>query len=158
MAFGRAAILGALLPNRCPPVKIRPTLAFFPLALMTAMLASPAHAERPDTRDRSKIAAEYRWDFSAIYPDWAAWEAGLAAMEAKMDAFAARKGTLATGPQAVLDAYRAFDDIGKLQYLAFRYPQLQRDVDTRDQAVSGRFQRVGAMLSLIHISEPTRPY
>ena len=147
MAFGRAAILGALLPNRCPPVKIRPSLAFFPLALMTAMLASPAHAERPDTRDRSKIAAEYRWDFSAIYPDWAAWETGLAAMEAKMDAFAARKGTLATGPQAVLDAYRAFDDIGKLQYLAFRYPQLQRDVDTRDQAVSGRFQRVGAMFA-----------
>ena len=66
-------------------------------------------------------------------------------MDAKMDAFAALKGTLASGGAAqLLKAYQAYDEIGKLQYLAYRYPQLQRDVDTRDQAVAGRFQRVGA--------------
>ena len=66
-------------------------------------------------------------------------------MDAKMDAFAAMKGTLASGGAAqLLKAYQAYDEIGKLQYLTYRYPQLQRDVDTRDQAVAGRFQRVGA--------------
>jgi oligoendopeptidase F len=44
-------------------------------------------------------------------------------------------------------AYKAYDEIGKLQYRVYRYPQLQRDVDTRDQAVSGRFQRVGAVFA-----------
>ena len=29
----------------------------------------------------------------------------------------------------------------------YRYPQLQRDVDTRDQAVAGRFQRVSAVFA-----------
>lgn len=116
-------------------------------AVMTAILATPALAERPATRDRAKIPAEYRWDFSAIYPSWEAWDEGLKSMEAKMDAFLKRKGTLASGPQAVLEAYRAFDEIGKLQYLTYRYPQLQRDVDTRDQAVSGHFQRIGAMFA-----------
>ena len=68
-------------------------------------------------------------------------------MDAKMDAFAALKGTLAQGPAQLLKAYQAFDEIGKLQYRVYRYPQLQRDVDTRDQAVAGRFQRVGALFA-----------
>jgi oligoendopeptidase F len=64
-----------------------------------------------------------------------------------MKAFTGLKGTLAQGPQALLKAYQAFDDIGKLQYRIYRYPQLQRDVDTRDSQVSGRFQRVGALFA-----------
>jgi oligoendopeptidase F len=102
---------------------------------------------RPTSRNRSDIPAEFRWDFSAIYPSWDAWEAGLASMEQKMDAFAALKGTLASGAQALLKAYEAFDEIGKLQYLVFRYVQLQRDVDTRDQSMAGRFQRVGVVFA-----------
>ena len=62
-------------------------------------------------------------------------------MDARMDAFEKLKGTLAQGPEALLKAYQSFDEIGKLQYRLYRYPQLQRDVDTRDQAVAGRFQR-----------------
>ena len=68
-------------------------------------------------------------------------------MEAKMDAFPALKGTLAQGPAAVVKAYKAFDDIGILQYKVYRYPQLQRDVDTRNQEVAGKFQRVGAVFA-----------
>ena len=108
------------------------------------LLAMPAVAAKPTTRNRAEIPAEFRWDFSAIYADWAAWEAGLAEMQTKMDAFAQMKGTLAQGPAAVLKAYQAYDEIGKLQYLVYRYPQLQRDVDTREQSIAGRFQRVGA--------------
>ena len=102
---------------------------------------------KPDTRVRSEIPAKYRWDFSAIYPSWEAWEAGMKEMEAKMEAFAALKGTLASGPAAVLKAYRAYDEIGILQYKVFRYPQLQRDVDTRNQDIAGRFQRVTAVFA-----------
>ena len=98
-------------------------------------------------RQRADIPADFRWDFSAIYADWPAWEAGLAEMEQRMDAFAALKGSLALGPQALLTAYRAYDEIGKLQYKVYRYPQLQRDVDTRDAMVSGHFQRVGAVFA-----------
>jgi oligoendopeptidase F len=112
-----------------------------------SFLTAPAMSARPDTRNRAEIPAEFRWDFSAIYPDWEAWDAGLKDMEAKMDRFAGMKGSLAQGPAAVLAAYQAFDEIGKLQYLVYRYPQLQRDVDTRDQTIAGRFQRVGAVFA-----------
>lgn len=114
---------------------------------LAAMLATTAQAQRPETRNRADIPAPYRWDFSPIYPSWDAWEQGLKTMEAKMDAFAKLKGTLSQGPAAVARAYAAYDEIGKLQYLTYRYPQLQRDVDMRDQAVAGRFQRIGAVFA-----------
>ena len=111
---------------------------------VVGVFATPAIANKPDTRNRTEIPAEFRWDFTSIYADWAAWEKGLAQMEAQMDAFAKLKGSLSAGPAALLKAYQGYDEIGKLSYLVYRYPQLQRDVDTRDQAVAGRFQRVSA--------------
>jgi len=120
-----------------------------------------------ELRRRADIPAEYRWDFTPIYPDWDAWERGLADLEAKMHAFATRQGTLSQGPQAVLDAYRGFDEIGQLQYLVYCYPQLQRDVDMADQHVAAQYQRVSAVFArfdaatawftpeLLTIPEPT---
>ena len=104
-------------------------------------------AAQPATRNRAEIPAQYRWDFSAIYPGWDAWEAGLKDLEAKMEAFAALKGSLAQGPAQLLKAYRALDEIGILQYKVFRYPQLQRDTGTRVQDVAGKFQRVTALFA-----------
>lgn len=117
-------------------------IAFLPQAANAATAAA-----KPTTRNRAEIPAEYRWDFSAIYPDWAAWEAAMVQIQARMDEFATLKGTLSQGPAAVLKAYQAYDEIGKQQYLVYRYPQLQRDVDTRDQTIAARFQRVGAVFA-----------
>ncbi len=102
---------------------------------------------KPATRDRASIPAGFRWDFSPIYPSWEAWEAGLAELRSRMGEFAALKGTLKDGPDALLRAYGLFDTVGRLQYRVFRYPQLQRDTDTRDQAVAGRLQRVQALFA-----------
>jgi oligoendopeptidase F len=119
----------------------------FTAALTLSAVAQTAAPAAKAPRPRSEIPAEFRWDFSPIYPNWDAWEAGMRDMDARIDAFAALKGTLKNGPDAVLKAYVAFDEIGKLQYRLYRYPQLQRDVDTREQAVAGRFQRVGALFA-----------
>ncbi|HSC64938.1 MAG TPA: oligoendopeptidase F [Caldimonas sp.] len=136
-------------------------------ALCAAAVTTAAIAAKPTTRNRAEIPAEYRWDFSAIYPSWAAWEEGMKEMDSRMDAFAKLQGTLAQGPDALLKAYQSFDEIGKLQYRLYRYPQLQRDVDTRDQDVAGRFQRMSAVFAkfdtasawftpeLLKIPEPT---
>ena len=61
-------------------------------ALCAAAVTTAAIAAKPTTRNRAEIPAEYRWDFSAIYPSWAAWEAGMKEMDARMDAFAKLQG------------------------------------------------------------------
>lgn len=114
-------------------------------ATVTSFAAT--QGERPSTRVRAEIPAEYRWDFSAIYPGWPAWESDMQRMEALMAEFLKLRGTLKGGPAALLKAYQAYDEIGKLQYRLYRYPQLQRDVDSKDQAVAGRFQRVMALFA-----------
>jgi oligoendopeptidase F len=115
--------------------------------LTSTALMSTAVLAKPETRNRAEIPAQYKWDFSPIFSDWAAWEQGIAAMEAKMEQYAALKGTLAQGPDALLKAHRLFDEIGQLQYKVYRYPQLQRDVDTRNNEVSARLQRVQAVFA-----------
>jgi len=109
--------------------------------------ASPMFATKPETRVRAEIPPQYRWDFTAIFPDWAAWETAMKEMEGKMDAFAALKGSLGQGPAALLRAYQAYDEIGMMQYKVYRYPQLQRDVEMRNQDIAGKFQRVGAIFA-----------
>jgi oligoendopeptidase F len=115
--------------------------------LLFAANSLAASAPKPTTQIRADIAAQYQWDFSPIYGSWGAWEVAMKDIEAKMDAFSARKGSLKNGAAAVLSAYQAFDEIGMLQYKVYRYPQLQRDVNTRDQDVAGKFQRVGAVFA-----------
>jgi oligoendopeptidase F len=68
-------------------------------------------------------------------------------MEGRMDAFAARKGSLSAGPAKLVETYKASDEIGRGAYRLYRYPQLQRDVDTRNSDISGRLQRVGALFA-----------
>jgi oligoendopeptidase F len=116
------------------------------IAVSTTTVATAA-TERPATRVRAEIPAEFRWDFSAIYPDWAAWEADMLRIEALMNGFGQLKGTLKNGPDALVKAHQQIDEIGKLQYRLYRYPQLQRDVDGTDQAIAGRFQRVLALFA-----------
>ena len=101
----------------------------------------------PTTSDRAAISPAHKWDFTPIFPDWDAWEQGMKALDAKMGEFASLKGTLARGPAAVLRAYQLHDEIGMLQYRVYCYPQLRRDVDMRDQAVAGKFQRVQALFA-----------
>jgi oligoendopeptidase F len=115
------------------------------IALMIANAAMAAGAAKPATQVRADIPAQYRWDFSPIYPNWEAWEAALKDTDARIDAFAAFKGTLKKGPAALLKAYQAQDEIGKLQYKLYGYTHLQRDVDSRNADVAGKFQRFNAL-------------
>ena len=114
---------------------------------MTILMSALVVAAKPATRDRAEIPARYKWDVSSIYQDWTAWEEGMKTLDAKIAGFAALKGTLAQGAQAVLRAYRLNDEIGMLQYKVYGYTHLQRDVDTRNQDVSARYQRVQALFA-----------
>ena len=116
-------------------------------AALALAVAGNAVAAKPQTRNRADIPAEYRWDFTPIYPNWDAFEGGMKDLDAKIAAFAKLQGTLKGGANAVLKAYLAQDEMGKVQYKLYGYTHLQRDVDTRNQDVSGKSQRVTALFA-----------
>lgn len=110
-------------------------------ALLALALGGQALAQ-PGTLIRDSIPDKYKWDLSHIYPDWEAWEADMERMQALMDEYAALKGTLADGPEAILRAAKMSDELGVILYKVFRYPGLMNAQDTRDNEVAGKYQKV----------------
>ncbi|MCX6834139.1 MAG: hypothetical protein NTW07_03230, partial [candidate division Zixibacteria bacterium] len=111
------------------------------LGLM-AILLTPTLQAKPNTLVRDSIPDKYKWDLGQIYTDWAAWEQGLTSLQQLMDEYAGLKGTLASGPQAILKASKVSDDLGMLAYKVYQYASLNNAQDTRDNAVVGRLQQV----------------
>lgn len=105
---------------------------------------------KPQTRNRADIPDEYKWDLSHVFPDWNAWRRAYADLEVQIDAFAVRRGTLAQGPAALLDAFRAQDDLGQLTYRVYFYPALQHDQDQRDNEIDARRQQVQLLMARWH--------
>ena len=66
-----------------------------------------ATAEPPQARSRKRddIDSRYKWNLSDIFPDWSAWEASYAKLDAGIDRYAALKGTLSEGPSRLLSAF-----------------------------------------------------
>jgi oligoendopeptidase F len=101
---------------------------------------------KPSTRDRAGIADDYKWNLRDIFADWDQWRAGCDQLAQLIAAFAARRGSLAQGPAALLDAWRAVDQLGQLAYRAYFFASLWHDQDQRDNDVNARRQHVQLLL------------
>ncbi|MBK8480774.1 MAG: oligoendopeptidase F [Proteobacteria bacterium] len=101
----------------------------------------------PPSRKREAIDARYRWDLSAIFSDWSAWETGCSALEAQLGEYGGLSGTLSQGPAALLQALELADSIGQLAYRVWYYPGLMFDQDQRENAIDARRQRAQWLLA-----------
>jgi len=108
---------------------------------------STKNALKPHTRDRTEIPEEYTWDLSQIYSGWKTWEAGLDGLQELMDSYKELKGTLAEGPQRILEASLLSDELGQLAYRVYQYPGLMQSQDTRDNTVQERLEQVRLALA-----------
>ncbi len=93
-------------------------------------------------RRRDEIPAKFKWNLDDIYADWKAWEEAYGTLERRIDEYAALKGTLSQGADALLRAFTLADQIGQLEYRVWYYPSLRYDEDQRDNTVNARKQRV----------------
>jgi oligoendopeptidase F len=101
----------------------------------------------PETLNRDEIPDAYKWHVNDIYPDFAAWDADYAKLEAKIGDVQAMQGTLSQGPDKVLAAYRLQDDVGQMMEKVWYFVNLQRDQDLRNNEMNARRQRVQALFA-----------
>ena len=94
------------------------------------------------SRNRQEIPERYKWNLQDIFSDWDAWQKGYETLDAGIDKYAALKGTLAQGPERLLEAFQLSDEVGQLAYRVWYYPSLQHDEDQRDNAVNAKRQQV----------------
>jgi len=99
------------------------------------------------SRNRADIPEEYTWNLADIYPDWEAWEADRAHLEARIDEYAALKGTLGQSPGQLLTAFRLSDALGKLAHTVYYFPSLKYDEDQRNNDINARRQTIEALFA-----------
>src|SRR5205809_7736473 len=93
-------------------------------------LSAPSDVATPEppqlrSRRREDVPDRFKWNLSDIFPDWPAWEAGYKRLEAGITQYAALKGTLSQGADALLRAFTLSEDLGQLAYRVWYYPSLQ---------------------------------
>src|SRR5918992_4687117 len=94
------------------------------------------------SRRREEIADRFKWNLTDIFPDWEQWEGAYRTLESGIERYAALKGTLARGPERLLEAFKLSEDLGQLAYRVWYFPSLRYDEDQRDNSVSARRQQV----------------
>jgi oligoendopeptidase F len=110
----------------------------------------PTAASAPRSRQRADTPPEFTWNLADIYPSWEVWDAARLELDARINEYAALKGTLAAPGQngrPLLEAMRLNDALGQLAYKVYFYPSLRYDEDQRDNAVNARRQQVQALLA-----------
>jgi oligoendopeptidase F len=103
-------------------------------------IAEPSPSLR--SRNRADIPDRFKWSVQDIFLSWEAWEAAYKELESGIDRYAALKGTLSNGPEALRRAFSLSEDLGQLAYRVWYYPALQYDEDQRDNAINARRQQV----------------
>jgi oligoendopeptidase F len=96
---------------------------------------------------RDAVPVRYTWDLAAICRDWDEWTAAFRRLEAAIEAFTTYQGTLGRGPDTLLAAFGAMDEMGALGYRIWYYANLQYDQDQRNNEINGRRQEVQILFS-----------
>ncbi len=95
--------------------------------------------------DRAAIDDRFKWRLERIFPDWATWDAAFAAVEADLPSLEARRGSLATGADALLDALRAIEAVQRRLEVVVVFAGMRSDEDTRDDANTARRGRAASL-------------
>jgi oligoendopeptidase F len=108
-------------------------------------MTTPVETYRPEPRSlpaREAIPPRYTWDLTAICRDWDEWKRQYDELNAAIDAFKSRQGTLSRGPAELLGAFRAMDAMGALSYRVWYFASLAYDQDQRNNEINARRQQV----------------
>jgi oligoendopeptidase F len=91
---------------------------------------------------RDAIPPRYKWDLTSICPTWDEWHAAYSKLDEAIAAFAGFQGTLAQGPERLVDAFKAMDAMGALSYRVWYFAALHYDEDQRNNEINARRQQV----------------
>jgi oligoendopeptidase F len=97
------------------------------------------------TRERSTIPDQYKWNLSDIYATDDAWKAAKADFVAKMEKIGAYKGTIAKSPAKMLAAAEAITNLNKEYARLFVYASMSSDTDTRSSTYQAMKQEISQL-------------
>lgn len=82
-------------------------------------------------KTRNDIAAKFKWDIEAMYPNESDWEKDFSEVVNLSNQYETYSGTLGTDSKILLDAFVAKDKIWQLLEKLYVYSRMRRDEDNR---------------------------
>ncbi|MCS6880948.1 MAG: oligoendopeptidase F [Oscillochloridaceae bacterium] len=108
--------------------------------MTTATQKVPTRAEAP---------VEFTWDLSVVFPDVAAWEQELAAVEEQANQLAALQGSLGQGPEHLARVLALRDEVGQRLYALYIYASHRKDTDATDPVGQALQERAGSFAARV---------
>ena len=91
--------------------------------------------------ERSEIKQEYKWNLSDIYENYSAWEKDFEKVSELKKELAGFKGQFGNEGK-LLEFFQKQEEMDKISYKLYRYPQLARDLNSSDKKAVEHLQKV----------------
>ena len=91
--------------------------------------------------ERSEIKQEYKWNLSDIYENYSAWEKDFEKVSELKKKLAGFKGKFGNEGK-LLEFFQKQEEMDKISYKLYRYPQLARDLNSSDKEAVEHLQKV----------------
>ena len=102
-----------------------------------AFLALPQYQVLSQTRERSEIAAQYKWNLKDLYPSDEAWDKAKDELAGRFDEVTKYKGRLASSASTLLACLKLDSQISKEFGRLFSYASMKSDQDTGNSKYLG---------------------
>ena len=91
--------------------------------------------------ERNQIKQEYKWNLSDIYENYSAWEKDFEKVSELKKELAGFKGQFGNEGK-LLEFFQKQEEMDKISYKLYRYPQLARDLNSSDKEAVEHLQKV----------------
>jgi len=91
--------------------------------------------------ERNEIKQEYKWNLSDIYENYSAWEKDFEKVSELKKELAGFKGQFGN-ERKLLEFFQKQEEMDKISYKLYRYPQLARDLNSSDKEAVEHLQKV----------------
>ena len=103
--------------------------------------------------ERSEIKQEYKWNLSDIYENYSAWEKDFEKVSELKKELAGFKGQFGNEGK-LLEFFQKQEEMDKISYKLYRYPQLARDLNSSDKEAVEHLQKVQFLFAEISTELP----
>lgn len=98
---------------------------------------------------RTETPVEFTWDLSQVFPDVAAWEQELAAVEEQAKQLAALQGSLGQGPEHLARVLALRDEVSRRLHVLYVYASHLKDADATDPVGQALQERAGSFAARV---------
>lgn len=98
--------------------------------------------------EREEIEKEYKWNLSDIYKNYDIWNKDFEKVKKLKEELISYKGTFSI-EEKLLEFFKKEEELDKIAYKLYRYPQLAKDIDSLDKEAVENMQKIQFLFSEI---------